>query len=258
MNNQLGFTWPEGKCCAVSLTYDDALPVQRELVAPLLAERGLAATFYLNASPGFTEHAEAWRAVAALGHELGNHTLFHPGRREDLAAGVDPYNLCDYTVERWLEEMRIANVLLRLTDGQTERTFGNTYCQATLGRKPHEIDLAEPIRRLFIAGRGTYVERVITPAGLNYGSLGHLGGDRWAFDRIRYHIEQAAEAGGWVIFLFHGVGEGEGTHGWCIDTAEHARLVDYLAAERSRIWTTSVVQAARHLQSVGYAGTVNS
>ena len=64
MNSQSAFTWPAGQRCAVSLTYDDALPVQREIVAPLLAERGLAATFYLDASPGFTDHAEAWRAVA--------------------------------------------------------------------------------------------------------------------------------------------------------------------------------------------------
>jgi peptidoglycan/xylan/chitin deacetylase (PgdA/CDA1 family) len=254
MNNRSVFTWPSGQRCAVSLTYDDALPVHHQTVAPLLATRGLAATFYLNGSPGFTDHAGAWRQVAALGHELGNHTLFHPGRREELSPGADPYNLCDYTVERWLDEMRIANALLRLTDGQTERTFGNTYCQTTLGRKPHEVDLAEPIRRLFVAGRGTYVERVITPACLNYGSLGHLGGDRWGFDRIRGYIDQAAAAGGWVIFLFHGVGAG--THGWFIETAEHARLVDYLAAERSRIWTTSVVQGARHLQAAGYGPVV--
>ncbi|MGB1892738.1 MAG: polysaccharide deacetylase family protein, partial [Candidatus Latescibacterota bacterium] len=69
--------WPEGKRGAVSLTYDDALPVHYEHVAPLLEEHGLRATFYTNVL-SLGANPEAWRQVAAQGHELGNHSIFHP------------------------------------------------------------------------------------------------------------------------------------------------------------------------------------
>jgi len=253
MKERRGFVWPEERRCAVTLTYDDALPVQRKVAAPRLAALGMTATFYLDAGTGFTEHVEEWRAVAAMGHELGNHTLFHPGRREDIGPDScldEPYNLCDYSLRRWTDEIRIANCLLRLTDGQTERSFGNTYCQTTIGRTPREIELAGPILRHFVAGRGAYREAPITPEALNCGALGHLGGDRWSFERMRGHIEQAMDIGGWVIFMFHGIGPGE--HAYFIEGVEHDRLIGYLDKRRTTIWTASVVQAVRHLKAAGY------
>lgn len=47
------FHWPGGRSCAVSLTYDDALPIHHEYVGPRLEAHGLRGTFFLNiaASP---------------------------------------------------------------------------------------------------------------------------------------------------------------------------------------------------------------
>ena len=42
------FRWPEGRRCAVSLTYDDALPVHYEHVGPRLEAHGLRGTFYME------------------------------------------------------------------------------------------------------------------------------------------------------------------------------------------------------------------
>ena len=81
------FDWPEGKRGAVSLTYDDALPVHYERVAPLLEDHGLRATFYTNVL-SLGANPEAWRQVAACGHELGNHSIFHPCRKSYLTAKV--------------------------------------------------------------------------------------------------------------------------------------------------------------------------
>lgn len=53
------FDWPEGKRGAVSLTYDDALPVHYERVAPLLEDHGLRATFYTNVL-SLGANPEAW------------------------------------------------------------------------------------------------------------------------------------------------------------------------------------------------------
>ena len=75
-------SWPAGKRACVSLTYDDALPRHFQEVAPTLERRGLRGTFYVPISGGLLDHWDAWKAVAADGHELGNHTIFHPCRKD--------------------------------------------------------------------------------------------------------------------------------------------------------------------------------
>ena len=74
-NNQ---PWNDKKC-AIVLTYDDALNVHVDNVIPLLDSLGLKGTFYLSASfPGCKNRLNDWKKAAAEGHELANHTLFHP------------------------------------------------------------------------------------------------------------------------------------------------------------------------------------
>ena len=75
------FQWPKGRQGAVSITYDDALTCHHQLVAPAWEAVGLRATFYTPIRSTFMQETEAWRAVAAKGHELGNHSLFHPCRK---------------------------------------------------------------------------------------------------------------------------------------------------------------------------------
>lgn len=78
MSAQNNFVW-NNKRCAVALSYDDALNVHLDNAIPLLDSLGLKATFYLSGfSPSFRERVKDWISVAKKGHELGNHTLFHP------------------------------------------------------------------------------------------------------------------------------------------------------------------------------------
>jgi hypothetical protein len=246
------FSWPAGQQAAVSLTYDDGLPVHHEQVAPALAARGLGATFYLFAHAGLTEGEgpRHWQKVAALGHELGNHTLFHPCRKETEANHpwlAAHYNLCDYTPDRWLDEVRVANCLLRLIDDRPDRTFGNTCCDVMLGRGATATRLETLVRRLFVAGRGGATEEYVTPANLNFGALGHFRGDRKSFVSLRQQIESAAAAGTWMILMLHGVGRG--THDAYIEADQHALLLDYLAENSARIWTAPLRDVAAHLQA---------
>jgi peptidoglycan/xylan/chitin deacetylase (PgdA/CDA1 family) len=90
----------------VCLTYDDALPVHREIVAPELAKRGLRGTFYIpTARDDLHEHPDDWRRVTAMGHELGNHSCFHPCRTRADWDWKPPYRLEEYTRERVHDEL---------------------------------------------------------------------------------------------------------------------------------------------------------
>ena len=69
--------WPHGKKAAIVLTYDDSLHSQLDIAIPQLNEVGFKGTFFLNGTFP-PEDVIRWRAVGAAGHELGNHSVFHP------------------------------------------------------------------------------------------------------------------------------------------------------------------------------------
>src|SRR5436309_1641855 len=73
------------KRAIICLTYDDGLESQLTTAVSQLDSAGLKGTFFLNciqgssnkvgqASPGLI----GWRNAALKGHELANHTMFHP------------------------------------------------------------------------------------------------------------------------------------------------------------------------------------
>jgi hypothetical protein len=241
--------WPNGKKGAVSLTYDDALPVHHQTIAPLLEANGLRGTFYTNILALLRAPEGAWRHVAAQGHELGNHSIFHPCRKdhpERTTWLADDYDLRNYTTQRWLDEMRSASFTLSLLDGRQERSFGNTCCNTELGQGETRHSLEPLIEELFVAGRGPHNSRTITAQTLNLAALGHFSGDARNFESLRPEINRGVEEGGWTIYMIHGVGSD--THNLFIDPDEHQKLVEYLG-NRDDIWTAPLVDVARHLRS---------
>lgn len=248
-----GFRWPAGQRAAVSLTYDDALPVHRDVVAPRLAGLGLLATFYVNAGRTLTDDPLAWKPVADLGHELGNHTLFHPGRREPPEQYdylPEHYNLVHYKPDRWRDEVRVANCLLRLIDGREQRSFGNTFCHYELGPADAKLPLAPLILEQFVAGRGPFNSKIITPGNLNYGALGHFGADGRPFEELRDLVDQAVARGGWLILMIHGVGPD--THSLFLDPAVHEQLLTHFHTHLPELWVAPVVDVANHLQQASH------
>jgi sialate O-acetylesterase len=208
------FRWPDGQQGAVSLTYDDALPCHLEVVAPQLEAAGLRATFNVGANRSFRDNWPSWRDLAARGHELGNHSLFHPCRRDTAERQSwlhKAYDLRDYTERRWLDEMRAASFILSLIDGRAERTFANTCCENRLGRGDEERSLEPLIAQLFVAARGECVARAVEITNVNYNSLGHFEADG-----------RTAE--------------------------EHRRLAAWLGGNRDRVWTAPMIDVARHLR----------
>jgi peptidoglycan-N-acetylglucosamine deacetylase len=246
-----GFSWPNGAQGAVTLSYDDALPVHFQKIAPALEAAGLRGTFYITVSYGtFENNIESWRKVARAGHELGNHSLFHPCRKdppEQYKWLSDDYDLIKYTPQRWIQEMKVANCTLQLVDGKSKRTFGNTCCNNSVGPANNQTSLETLIPQLFVAARGQFVNKPIDPANANFAALGHYGGDGKTFEQIRDEIEAAVKQGKWIFFMIHGVGKG--THDLYIDEAEHQKLLDYLKANHSRIWVSPAVEIAEYVKN---------
>jgi peptidoglycan-N-acetylglucosamine deacetylase len=240
--------WPNGAKAAVSLSYDDSLPVHHLHVAPLLERHALRATFYL--SMWNLSEPEAWKAVAAKGHELGNHSLFHPCRRHPGNAAwlSADYDLGAYSPKRFRDELALANKMIDLLDGGKPRSYGNNCTNLTIGRGADEAPMDPILAELFVAGRGNITNTPVDPAKAVFTRLGHYNGDSKTFAQMRAEIEAAREKGGWIIYMFHGVGPG--THNLFVADEEHRQLLEWLAQERATLWTAPVAEVAQHLKAV--------
>jgi peptidoglycan-N-acetylglucosamine deacetylase len=241
------FPWPGGAACAVSLSYDDGAPVHHQRVAPLLDQHGLRATFYLSVTN--LDSPDAWKSVAARGHELGNHALFHPCRRESngYAWLAEDYDLKTYSPRRLHDELSVANLVLYLLDGGRPRTYGNNCTNLTIGRDENEQPMDPILAEMFVAARGTVTNKPVDPRRPVFTRLGHYSGDGKTFAQLRAEIEQARVNSEWIIYMFHGVGEG--THALFIPEEEHRQLVEWLATSRSAIWTAPIVEVATRLKA---------
>ncbi|MEX0330753.1 MAG: polysaccharide deacetylase family protein [Puniceicoccaceae bacterium] len=241
-------SFPNNTIAAVSLTYDDALPVHFEHVAGKHEENNSRATFNTTICDTFTQNHDAWRQVAARGHELGNHSLFHPCRKSDAMSWLeDCYDLKKYSETRFHKELEVANFILRLTDGRSVRSYGNNCCNTTIGSGDYEISMKPVLSKLFGAARGALNNKIIIPAeGYDIYELGHFNGDGKTFQEIKDKIEEAIAVGGWIIFMFHGVGKG--THAGYIDSSEHDALLDWIGKSSDVLWSRPLIEVANWLK----------
>ena len=237
------FHWPQGQQAAVSLSYDDAIDSQLDHAVPALDKYGLKASFYLTlSSPVLAKRLPEWRALAAHGHELGNHTLFHqcqkslPGRE-----WVTPERDLDHTsAAQMLEQVRVGNAMLHAIDGKTLRTF-TLPCGDRLAAG---VDYLPLLRGEFVAmkaGDGgvladmlkqdVYEVGVTAPSDVTGAQLIAL-------------VQQAQARGTMINFTFHGIGGDYLT----VSTKAHEELLAYLAAHRKQVWTDTFLHIMSHVK----------
>jgi peptidoglycan/xylan/chitin deacetylase (PgdA/CDA1 family) len=250
MSHSLSF--PNGARCAVSLTYDDGLSSHFEDVAPTLEQYGLRGTFNIPiARPSVMQNVEAWRGMAAGGHELGNHSLFHPCRSEpsEIMSWLDPaYNLVDYNERRLREELETASFVLKLIDGLSERTYANTCWHRTFGSGDQQQPMEPILADYFLAARGGRSQSQVDLAHIDYMNLGSIHGDQLTFLVLRAQVEALAQTGGWIIYTMHGVGQG--THGLFIDREEHRQFAAWLGQNQAAVWTAPMIDVVKFLKNI--------
>ena len=223
-------SWPDGQKAAVVLTYDDALQSQFENVLPQLDAAGLKGTFFLPGKGIRPEDVARWRAVAAEGHELGNHTLFHPCARGRYAMPVQ-YNTESYSIQTMLSEIKLMNAMLTAIDGKTKHAF-TVPCGDT---KTGDGDYVEPLHESGIVG---YMRDLYWPKGDDRGGIDLNKAQSVWFPETATGAEmidavkRAEASGGLLVFGFHGVG-GDYLK---VSAEAHRELVDYLKTHRSTVW----------------------
>ena len=226
------------KSCAVVLTYDDAINVDLDNVLPALDSQGFKGTFYLiTSSPVVAARLNEWRAAAREGHELGNHTLFHPCAGGPGRGFVQPdFDLRSYTVNRAVAETRAANTMLQAIDGKTHRTFA--YPCGDLNIRDSFFYAA--LRHDFAAARGVQpsmptIDKVDLDNVPCYAIMNQSA------DAMIGLVKQAMLNHGLLVFLFHGVGGG---HSINEGLADHSALLHFLKAHESDIWIAPMVDVA--------------
>jgi peptidoglycan/xylan/chitin deacetylase (PgdA/CDA1 family) len=234
--------WPNGARVAVSLSYDDALNSQLDTAVPALDAHGFKASFYLVMSgPTIAERLHDWRGVAASGHELGNHSMFHAcsGSLPDRDWVTPDRDLDTKNLQQLVDEIITANAFLHAIDGETERTFtppcGDLYASGE--------NYLPKVGQHFIAIKGQ--EKALpTDKNFLYGPFDVDGSE--LIDYLRAHTSDGALVG----ILFHGVG-GDYLQ---VSAEAHAQLLQFLADNQDIYWVDTYRNIMQHVASQQPAG----
>jgi peptidoglycan/xylan/chitin deacetylase (PgdA/CDA1 family) len=227
--------WPDGAKAAVVLTYDDALDSQLDHAVPVLDAAGFKATFFLT---GLKPAAvERWRAAAAEGHELGNHTVLHAcppsGPSADRSHSSDAY-----TTASMLKEIEEQNVFLTSLDGKPTHGFASPCGQTLAGG--HDYLEALRAAKLVTYVRGVYTSPDDLRADVGRMDPMHMPSRGFpegvTGTQLIEFAKEAEAGGGMAVYLFHGVG---GDYLQVSDSA-HRELIAWLAAHRGEVWVTTL------------------
>lgn len=229
--------WPDGRRAAIVLTYDDALVSQLEHAVPALDAAGLKGTFFLQGrSSGMI--VDRWRAAAASGHELANHSVNHPCMRGSFEM-PEQYMNENWTVASMLADVQVMERLLEAIDGKTRHAYGTPCGQNLVGG-------ADYVAPLLASGMVGYVRDMRAPYPENAPPVSAMGFTDVTGAQMIEWVEGVRRAGGLGIIVFHGVG---GDH-LSVSAEAHRELVAHLKAHEREIWTTTFTEAMDHVNGV--------
>ncbi len=231
--------WPGGARAAVSLTYDDSLVSHLTFAAPAVTARGWKANFFVTLE-NMEDRIPDWQAVAALGHEIGNHTVHHlcglPTTRPDayfrhevLAAQARfdqifgpqpklfayPCGVTDLGPGTPNEQLRRYRELLQAAGFMGARTSDG---------EPMSPHYARTHRFALNCSAPTY--EVDSPA-----------------EALKY-LDSARANGRWAILTFHGLAPHKDESGGTSNPV-HEAILDHIA--RGPFWCAPIGQVLNHL-----------
>ena len=234
------------KRAIICLTYDDALPSQLAVAIPQLDSMGFKATFFMNSIKGSTELmgvGEAailgWKQAAQQGHELANHTLFHPcpehiGWQKELA-------IESYTLSKLFTEIKVANLFLStLDENRKVRSFAFP-CNNFM---VEGADYAEKLRATklvtYARAGGDKTSIVREFKTLNTMKVpSWLVGEGTTLAELVAFAKDVKANGKMGVYQFHGIGSPL----FKISPAVHRQFLKYLKDNQADYWVTTFSDA---------------
>ena len=229
------FQWPEGKKAALSLSFDDARLSNVDVGTPLFRKSGTKVTFYVVPS-GMETRMEEWKQAVADGHEIGNHTLYHPCSGNfpwARAKALENYNLATMRRELATASQKIEEML-----GVKPTSFAYSCGQTFVGRGQNTQSYVPLIAELFTSGRGWMNESSNDPVFAAMAQIQGVEMDGKDFEtEIKPLLEAAVESGSWLVLAGHEIGEG-GRQTTRVAMLE--KLIEYVQQSDNGIWMAPV------------------
>ncbi|WP_295124976.1 polysaccharide deacetylase family protein [uncultured Chitinophaga sp.] len=219
----------------ICLTYDDGLDSHLQTVLPQLNTAGFKATFFLNAIRGAatvigapSPAVKGWRMAALQGHELGNHTLFHPCPQ--ALGWPGELSIESYTVDRLMAEITAQQSLLAALDTtRKQRSFAYPCNNTVVAGVDYAAMLREKGLALYARAGGDSSSIIADFKKLDAGKVpSWLVPEGTSGEALIAFAQKVKQQGGMGIYQFHGVG-GEFFR---VTPAAHQQLVRYLQEHR--------------------------
>lgn len=243
--------WHGGCEAAYSFTHDDNRDDHLDIAAPALEARGLRGTF--NVNPGFwtpgTRWAADYGALAALGHEIASHAMYHQ-YCVIRAAEDDPENLYFHSLAELEQDCSVARQLLDALQGRPSLSF-------TYPGGQHEPATEAVIQGHYISARLSTPDlnwNPSSPPQMHQLLAAHVGAgwsQAWgsythSSAKLAAYLDAALRHDGWVIEEYHDI-EWPGysaLHGAAY--LEHLDQVAALVAQ-ARLWVAPQGDVARYI-----------
>ena len=148
-----------------------------------------------------------WRKAQRDGHELGNHSVFHPCPRAMLPDRKNHFT-DDYDSDRMLSEIAVMNNVLFGIDGIQTRTYSVPCSQMLVGGADYTDALRQSGLVKYARTGGDQYRSVITDfRALDVFQVPSFGPvDRPGAAVLIAYAERVLESGGLGVLQFHGVG----------------------------------------------------
>lgn len=236
------FKWPENKKAAVCLTFDDGQDSHLDNAIPLLDSFNVKATFYC---PGNKEslhnRTSEWKKIVENGHELGNHSLFHPCDGNQFDWVKPEYDLNRYSLEQIRMELYTANTLLKAIDGKTDRTYGYPCSNFKV---QGDMTYLHIVKQLFAAGRSDGpIPNSMENIDINF--MPSWSVDSNSGKELIDYVKEARGKGTIATFMFHSVGGGY------LNVSNEAlqELLIYLKENEQDYWVDTFFNVTKYISN---------
>ncbi len=240
------FTWPNGNISALSITFDDARPSQLTHGVPVLDKYGVKGTFYISFFMiDKHKNEKGWLAALRNGHELGNHSYYHPCSGNFTWTREYHVEIESYTLEKMKKELIDSNRKFKETFAITPTSFAYPCGHTQVGRGKTTQSYVPLVAEIFPNARLWMAEFQNDPAFTDIHQLASTPMDEKTFEELLPQIKTAQKEGRWFIVAGHEVDQG-GKYSTSSKTIE--RLIQYAQDPKNKIWVDTVSNIAEYVK----------